>query len=142
MAVRGVMQVTLRFLPNLQFSKLKILFSSCKMKIILLQIHQKLTLNLFHILNHGHISKIKKNHLMVQTPQKWPFLRGKSGSLDVVMLGYVYGRKDLRSFLKILQFFKRVIFQVNPSDDYLKVVLFKSGHHVGDPKNQNILGTT
>ena len=49
------------FCRNPQFSKLKILFSSFGMKIILLQIDQKLTFNVFHILDHGHISKIEKN---------------------------------------------------------------------------------
>ena len=32
------------------------------------QIDQKLTFNVFHILNHGHIVKIEKKYLKVQTP--------------------------------------------------------------------------
>ena len=43
----------------------------------ILQIDQKLTFNVFHILNQGGISQIEKNYLMVQTtPPKKAFFWG------------------------------------------------------------------
>ena len=67
----------MRFFRNLQFSKLKILISSFEMIIILLQIDQKLTFNVFHILNHGYISKIEKNIWWSRPPpQKKAFFLG------------------------------------------------------------------
>ena len=58
----------------------------------MLQIDPKLTFNVFHILNHDHISKIEKNIWWLRTPPKKAFFGGGSGGLKYKDLGYVSGR--------------------------------------------------
>ena len=58
------------------------------------QIDQKLTFNVFHILNQGRISKIEKNIWWDRPPpKKGHFFGGESGALDEKDFGYVSGRK-------------------------------------------------
>ena len=59
----------------------------------ILQIDQKLTFNVFHILNQGRISKIEKNIWWDRPPpQKKGHFFGGSGALDEKDFGYVSGR--------------------------------------------------
>ena len=81
----------MHFFRNLQFSKLKILFSLFGMKIILLQIDQKLTFNVFHILNHGHISKIEKNIWWSRPPPKKGLFWGGVWELRCSYVGVCLG---------------------------------------------------
>ena len=60
------------------------------------QIDQKLTFNIFHILNRGRNSKIEKNIGWCRPPQKRPFLGGSH-------LGYT------KSFIKLIVLFERVL---------------------------------
>ena len=59
----------------------------------LFQIDQKLTFDVFNILNDGRISKIEKNIRWSRPPPKMTFFGEGSGSLDVVNFGYVSGRQ-------------------------------------------------
>ena len=58
----------------------------------ILQIDQKLTFNVFHILNQYRISKIEKISDDTDPPKNGHFLGG-SGALKYKDLGYVSGRK-------------------------------------------------
>ena len=69
----------------------------------ILQIYQKLTFNVFHILNQCRISKIEKNIWWDRPPKKRSFFWGGSGALDEKDFGYVSGRKTYP--LKIRQDF-------------------------------------
>ena len=61
----------------------------------ILQIDQKLTFNVFHILNEGRISKIEKISDGTGPPQKKVIFFGVgSGALDEKDFGYVSGRMD------------------------------------------------
>ena len=61
----------------------------------ILQIDQKLTFNVFHILNQYRISKIEKNIWWDRPPpkKKFIFFGGGSRALDEKDFGYVSGRK-------------------------------------------------
>ena len=58
------------------------------------QIDLKLTFNVFHILNHDHISKIENYIWWYRTPPKKVFFGGWSGGLKYKDLEYVSGRKE------------------------------------------------
>ena len=60
-----------------------------------LQIDQKLTFNVFHILNQGRISKIEKiSDGTDPPPKKKVILGGGPGALDEKDFGYVSGRHE------------------------------------------------
>ena len=62
----------------------------------ILQIDQKLTFNVFHILNQYRISKIEKNILWYRPlPKKRSFFGGGSGASNDKDLRYVSGRQIL-----------------------------------------------
>ena len=58
----------------------------------ILQIDQKVTFNIFHILNQGRISKIEKISDGTAPPPKKVFFGEGSGALKAKDLGYVSGR--------------------------------------------------
>ena len=58
----------------------------------ILQIDQKITFNVFHILNQVRISKIEKIFDRTDPPQKNVIFFGRSGALDEKDFGYVSGR--------------------------------------------------
>ena len=60
----------------------------------ILQIDQKFTFNVFHILNQGRISKIEKLSDGTDPPKKKVFFWGGAGALKAKDFGYVSDRKD------------------------------------------------
>ena len=58
----------------------------------ILQIDQKLTFNIFHILKLGRISKIEKKYLMTELPPQKKAFWGGSTALKAKDFGYVSGR--------------------------------------------------
>ena len=79
------------------------------------QIDPKLTFNVFHILNHDHISKIEKYIWWYRPPPKKAFFfGGGSGGLKYKDLGYVSGRKEklIKSSNEVL--FHSLLLSKNP----------------------------